>query len=267
MEETKISATVEKEGFTEEGMFFAYSEEEQQEQRENRANARLVFNPKFIPYYPDVVEKFSLTKTEALIYGFINFYTSIPGRADRFYFSNAQIAQVVNCAPKTASKSITILLKYGLIKVSRAFLKNGVERRYAQVNYADPRQNVEGGPPKRLGNNNSNNNTLLTNVSNENTHSLKTNKLSRATLDEGFAYFWGLYPRKRDKARARESFIKVVKTPEILESLKVGLEKWAREWGTWEEEECRYIPYPSTWLNGERWEDEVEKKRSQKVYI
>ena len=28
--------------------------------------------------------------------------------------------------------------------------------------------------------------------------------------------------------------------------------------GEWKDKDLQYIPYPATWLNGRRWEDEIE---------
>ena len=40
-----------------------------------------------------------------------------------------------------------------------------------------------------------------------------------------------------------------------------GLAKW-RNSDEWAEDGGRYIPHPATWLNGERWEDEVRPRRA-----
>lgn len=53
----------------------------------NENNANLIFKPKFIPFYPDLIED-GLTISEALIYWFIDFYLN---RNDKFYFTNEQI--------------------------------------------------------------------------------------------------------------------------------------------------------------------------------
>jgi len=87
-----------------------------------------------------------------------------------------------------------------------------------------------------------------------------------STQDKRFTEFWALYPKKLKKKEAREAFKKIIKTSEMYALLRVGLEKWVKEWDTWEDTERRYIPYPSTWLNGERWEDEIETKKKEVVH-
>jgi hypothetical protein len=73
---------------------------------------------------------------------------------------------------------------------------------------------------------------------------------------DGFDTFWAAYPVKRDKAKARGAWKKLKPDAELQ---KVMLEALAREKTTrqWQEENGRYIPYPSTWINKKRWEDEI----------
>lgn len=71
-----------------------------------------------------------------------------------------------------------------------------------------------------------------------------------------FDRFWHMYPRKVSKQAARRAWDKL--KPDMLlcsqmsRALKAQMqsEEWTRDGG-------RFIPYPSTWLNGRRWEDEL----------
>lgn len=69
-----------------------------------------------------------------------------------------------------------------------------------------------------------------------------------------FDRFWAAYPLKVGKKKARDAFAKV-KAP--VETLLAALEvqkkspQWVKDGGA-------YIPHPTTWLNGERWADEVK---------
>lgn len=69
-----------------------------------------------------------------------------------------------------------------------------------------------------------------------------------------FKKFWAAYPRKTAKDKAWEAWKK--KNPPIDKclrtlSLLVKTEQWTREDG-------RFIPHPTTWLNGGRWNDVPE---------
>ena len=68
-----------------------------------------------------------------------------------------------------------------------------------------------------------------------------------------FDDFWHVYPRKIAKNAARRAYdsaLKKVTADEILSAVKIFS---ANSRST----EKQYIPHPSTWLNGERWLDDV----------
>jgi uncharacterized protein YdaU (DUF1376 family) len=80
---------------------------------------------------------------------------------------------------------------------------------------------------------------------------------SQATVDDLFPKFWALYPRKQDKAKAQKAWTKL-KVTEVLFALIVkGLSVQVVS-ADWLKESGKYIPLPTTWLNGKRWEDEVK---------
>lgn len=87
---------------------FTYDEAEQEENKINSANAKLVFKPKFIPVYPDMLDKVSIT--EALLFGFIDFYMS-NNKNGRFYFTNTQLSEILNISPDTVSRAMIKLEK------------------------------------------------------------------------------------------------------------------------------------------------------------
>lgn len=76
-------------------------------------------------------------------------------------------------------------------------------------------------------------------------------------VDDGFDEFWKLYPNKVKKQDARKSWLgKVVKTKTdpalVLAALRGHIVRWqaGREYP-------RFVPHPTTWLNGRRWLDEL----------
>lgn len=77
-----------------------------------------------------------------------------------------------------------------------------------------------------------------------------------------FEAFWKAYPKKVAKKKAYQAF-KKIKTPvsvlvEAVEKQKKS-EQWMRDHG-------QYIPFPTTWLNQERWitEDDEEPPQQQR---
>ena len=111
----------------EENFLFTYSENEKQQNEITEANAKLIFSPKFIPVYPELLRR-GLSVTEAMIFGFIDFFKS--SSSNRFYFSNEQIAEVVNCHPDSVNRAIRKLVSGGYIKTSRKVKAGGGQIRF-----------------------------------------------------------------------------------------------------------------------------------------
>ena len=69
-----------------------------------------------------------------------------------------------------------------------------------------------------------------------------------------FESFWEIYPKHQDKKKAKQKFLKLCTTEKeykaIMDGLRNVLPVWAKK-------DTKYIPMPTTWLNGERWNDEV----------
>jgi len=80
--------------------------------------------------------------------------------------------------------------------------------------------------------------------------------------EELFDKFWSAYPRKSAKAEAKKAFSKI--TADQLEStILPDLEKRKRS-SQWQENNGTYIPYPATYLRGERWNDEIRTDKPKK---
>lgn len=82
---------------------------------------------------------------------------------------------------------------------------------------------------------------------------------SPAPVDSGelFARFWKLYPRKVGKDKAEKAWAKVKITQALFDLIISALAKHSLTTG-WTKDNGQFIPHASTWLNGKRWEDEVE---------
>lgn len=72
-----------------------------------------IYTPEFIPYYWKEVAAMKLTTKEALVYGFIRFYLS---SADKFFFSNTQLGQILYCSKTTITDTVTKLERLGVIR-------------------------------------------------------------------------------------------------------------------------------------------------------
>lgn len=86
-------------------------------------------------------------------------------------------------------------------------------------------------------------------------------------IESGFEGLWKVYPRKTGKRTAQQAFERAVRRlagkgqpadglQPAINTIVSGAAEFARatvEAGT----ELRFIPHPSTWLNGDRWADET----------
>ena len=77
-----------------------------------------------------------------------------------------------------------------------------------------------------------------------------------------FDEFWSLYPRKIAKATARKAWAKLSAEQQLMaaKAIDTHCQYWSAK-----ETELEFIPHPATWLNGERWEDElvIEPKKEK----
>ena len=78
-----------------------------------------------------------------------------------------------------------------------------------------------------------------------------------------FAIFWDNYPRKTNKKLAQSAFKSAVKNEDTLNAIITNIQDRI-EGGDWELTNKGFIPHPSTYLNGRRWEDEVVPRTTQK---
>lgn len=73
-----------------------------------------------------------------------------------------------------------------------------------------------------------------------------------------FDAFWKLYPRKVNKKKAKDKFFRICKDENTFNAIMRGLKKQMKS-VEWQNDGGKYIPHPTTWLNGERWQDEVNE--------
>ena len=98
------------------------------------------------------------------------------------------------------------------------------------------------------------------NKNNKGTKKQTTNTLSASREaddhEDYFGMFWMTYPKKVAKAAALKAWKKIDPDDVTAGQIFASLEKWI-ESDEWTRDGGRYIPYPATWLNGRRWEDEI----------
>jgi|GEM_PF-1816679 len=94
---------------------------------------------------------------------------------------------------------------------------------------------------------------------NKKAKTVKTVKTNIYTSE--FESFWSAYPKKKSKNDALKAWNKIKLTDDLLIAIMDGLQRsikcvdWVKNGG-------QFIPYPATWLNGERWTDVVEEAQT-----
>lgn len=64
--------------------------------------------------------------------------------------------------------------------------------------------------------------------------------------------FWTLWPRKVARKEAQKAWDRL--TPAEQQAAILALPDWRRVWSA---KDMQYVPHASTWLHGERWDDEL----------
>lgn len=66
--------------------------------------------------------------------------------------------------------------------------------------------------------------------------------------------FWTLYPRREAKKDAMKAWSQINARAHV--PILTAITEWRKVWYA-QGRDSRTIPYPATWLRGERWEDEI----------
>lgn len=95
--------------------------------------------------------------------------------------------------------------------------------------------------------------TVIDNEKEENTSPPFSNGMG-----DGFDEFWKAYPRKVAKAQAVKAWYKLKLNAELQQIILNALER-QKQSEQWRKDNGQFIPYPATWLNGRRWEDDLKQ--------
>lgn len=139
--------------------------------------------------------------------------------------------------------------------------KREVDNRQPNSQLTDGQQTPNRQPNSQLtSNNNDNNITMINNDNNNNARAREQtkNRLEVNEKEKGFELFWELYPSKRKKPVARIAWMNMrVHSEEQYALINAAVERYKKT-NQWQEENGRYIPDPDTFLQDERWTDEIK---------
>jgi phage replication O-like protein O len=76
-----------------------------------------------------------------------------------------------------------------------------------------------------------------------------------------FLKFWETYPKKVGKGNAERVFLKLSPNDSLFSIIINAVISQSKS-EQWQSDGGKYIPHPTTWLNGKRWEDEIVVKNN-----
>ena len=202
----------------------------------------------------------NLTPSEKLLYGEVS---SLTNRTGYCFAANAYFAELYGLTERTIRRMLADLQEYGYIRIEDGNGGRLRRRIYAGVNplspaapnpdknVREPGQKCPGNPDKNVRRNNK--------YINQENNPPKAPQGAGADIWDKAAWdrFWAIYPRKVDKAKAIRAWNKLKADRKLMQIMSAAL-KAQRASEEWRRDNGRAIPYPSTWLNNRRWEDELE---------
>jgi len=91
------------------------------------------------------------------------------------------------------------------------------------------------------------------------------NEVQKPDWEDKFEQFWKLYPRKQNKKKVQLWFKNKQPNDALFDTIIKKLKNFI-DTVDWQKENGKYIPMPTTWLNGERWNDEIKSGSSNNIF-
>lgn len=90
--------------------------------------------------------------------------------------------------------------------------------------------------------------------------SIVKKRIGKVSVDKApdeFELFWSEYPKKIAKQTALRSWLKIDPSKELIKTIMASLNKY-KQTEQWRKDKGQFIPYPATWLNQGRYNDEID---------
>jgi hypothetical protein len=177
----------------------------------------------------------SLSPNSKLLYGEITCLLNFRGKC---FASNAYFSRLYEVSERQISRMINELKVAGHIDILMQKRQDGTDR---FISLAQDK-NVQGGVDKNV-------------VCGQdkkvyhNKHSININSLSEDKENALFIEFWNIFPNHKGLKETFKSWGKLTKETHQLILKKI--KPWLLDNGD------KFMPYPATWLNQERWNDEL----------
>lgn len=102
--------------------------------------------------------------------------------------------------------------------------------------------------------------TCLTLTIKSKEYKVKSIKYKEGHVADKFDLFWKMYPRKTSKKKASESFNRLNPTDELFDGIMIAIENQKAAGML---DDGQFTPHASTWLNQERWSDQIIKRENK----
>jgi hypothetical protein len=91
----------------------------------------------------------------------------------------------------------------------------------------------------------------------------KDKKDNNNTYEQMFDEFYSLYPKKKGKVAALRAYQKLKPSDDLHAKILDAVEK-NKDTESWIKNGGQFIPYPATFINQKRWEDEIENGKDDR---
>lgn len=78
--------------------------------------------------------------------------------------------------------------------------------------------------------------------------------------DAAWCRFWAAYPKRVSKKDARKAWAELNPSPETVEKIVEAL-TWQSQQPMWVKDGGQFVPYPASWIRGERFDDEAPQSQ------
>ena len=207
--------------------------------------------------------------------GLLSLMLSLP---DEWDYSANGLATLSKDGKDSIKKTLVELEQFGYLKRTRATDSKG---RFVGYDYDIFEKPTTGKPvtEKPLAENPSTENPPQLNTKGSSTNQSSTNEVSTKQDIYPFDEFWSAYPKKKAKEAAKKISIRIPKLKDckyfiVITSKRTEISEYiikeiiqavieSAKTKDWLKENGKYIPYPATYLNGKRWEDERNESNGQ----
>lgn len=202
-----------------------------------------------------------LNSRAADLYMALLHFNNLGGWQKEFTVSSTMLQSVCGISRTELSRHRNTLIQMGLIsyqggKGSRSGFYQIFDLRIVYRTQTDTQPVTQSRAEKKVYINN-----IINNKQNE-----KKQEAPDCEREEYFARFWEAYPVKVKKPVAKIEWNKLVDPcVELYEKIIAAVEQY-KQTSRWKENNGAYIPYPETFLQDRRWEDEIRVTEQKKEW-